>query len=161
MKALWLLLTLAVFGLDALVKSAVSSNMRLGETFALVPHVLSITYVENTGVSFSMLGDNAAAMAVITWLTPVLCAVLIVLLIRNKYGSRLFDASLALILAGAIGNAVDRMLHGSVVDMFEFAFVRFAIFNVADVALTCGCAMLAIYAVLDSRRMSGANRNAG
>ena len=112
---------------------------RLQATFTLIPGVLAFTYAENTGMAFSLLSGRS-------WLLGLLSAAVIVLgliaLRRYRLGP-LPSVAAMLMLGGAAGNMIDRLLHGYVVDMFEVLLFRFAIFNVADAALTVGCALMA------------------
>ena len=112
---------------------------RLRATFTLIPGVLAFTYAENTGMAFSLLSGRS-------WLLGLLSAAVIVLgliaLRRYRLGP-LPSVAAMLMLGGAAGNMIDRLLHGYVVDMFEVLLFRFAIFNVADAALTVGCVLMA------------------
>lgn len=112
---------------------------RLQTTFTLLPGVLAFTYAENTGMAFSLLSGRS-------WLLGLLSAAVIVLgllaLRRYRLGP-LPSVAAMLMLGGAAGNMIDRLLHGYVVDMFEVLLFRFAIFNVADAALTVGCVLMA------------------
>ena len=112
---------------------------RLQATFPLIPGVLAFTYAENTGMAFSLLSGRS-------WLLGLISAAVIVLgllaLRRYRLGP-LPSVAAMLMLGGAAGNMIDRLLHGYVVDMFEVLLFRFAIFNVADAALTVGCVLMA------------------
>ena len=112
---------------------------RLRATFTLIPRVLAFTYAENTGMAFSLLSGRS-------WLLGLISAAVIVLgllaLRRYRLGP-LPSVAAMLMLGGAAGNMIDRLLHGYVVDMFEVLLFRFAIFNVADAALTVGCVLMA------------------
>ena len=112
---------------------------RLQTTFTLLPGVLAFTYAENTGMAFSLLSGRS-------WLLGLVSAAVIVLglmaLRRYRLGP-LPSVAAMLMLGGAAGNMIDRLLHGYVVDMFEVLLFRFAIFNVADAALTVGCVLMA------------------
>ena len=112
---------------------------RLQATFPLIPGVLAFTYAENTGMAFSLLSGRS-------WLLGLISAAVIVLgllaLRRYRLGP-LPSVAAMLMLGGAAGNMIDRLLLGYVVDMFEVLLFRFAIFNVADAALTVGCALMA------------------
>jgi len=105
----------------------------------LIPGILALTYTENTGMAFSMLSGHS-------WMLGVVSAVCILVgwLVMRRYtlGTTSRIAAM-LMLGGAVGNMIDRFLRGYVVDMFEALFVDFAIFNVADAALTVGTALLA------------------
>ena len=112
---------------------------RLQATFILISGVLAFTYAENTGMAFSLLSGRS-------WLLGLISAAVIVLgllaLRRYRLGP-LPSVAAMLMLGGAAGNMIDRLLHGYVVDMFEVLLFRFAIFNVADAALTVGCVLMA------------------
>lgn len=112
---------------------------RLTGSVILIPRVLALTYAENTGMAFSMLSGHS-------WLLGVVSAVCILVgwLVMRRYtlGTASRIAAM-LMLGGAVGNMIDRFLRGYVVDMFEALFVDFAIFNVADAALTVGTILLA------------------
>ena len=112
---------------------------RLQATFPLIPGVLAFTYAENTGMAFSLLSGRS-------WLLGLISAAVIVLgllaLRRYRLGP-LPSVAAMLMLGGAAGNMIDRLFHGYVVDMFEVLLFRFAIFNVADAALTVGCVLMA------------------
>ena len=152
MKLFWLLISLLIFGADMLVKRLVVEYIQLSEAVDVIPGVFGLTYVQNTGMSFSLFNNSPSMLTVITVLALTVSVVILIVLIRNKFNSKLADAALALILAGALGNAVDRLVNGHVVDMFEFLFVRFAIFNVADIALTFGTAMLAVWMIKSGKQ---------
>ncbi len=133
-KWLWIaaLVTLA----DQAVKALC---IRLTQPVTLIPGVLRLTYAENTGMAFSLLSGQ-------TWLLGVVSAVCILagwLLLRRYRLGTLSRIAAMLMLGGAAGNMLDRFFRGYVVDMFETLFVRFAVFNVADAALTVGTLLMA------------------
>ena len=105
----------------------------------LLPGVVGLRYAENTGMAFSLLSGRP-------WLLGVLSAALIVLgalaLRRYRLGARPSVAAM-LMLGGAAGNKLDRLLRGYVVDMVETLFIQFPIFNLADACLTVGCVLMA------------------
>jgi len=106
----------------------------------LIPGVLRFTYAENTGMAFSMFSGHS-------WGLGIVSAGAILLgwrvLRRFRLGT-LSRIAAMLMLGGAVGNMIDRFLRGYVVDMFEVLFVRFAVFNVADAALTVGTGLMAL-----------------
>ena len=116
------------------------------EKIVLVPGVLAFTYAENTGMAFSMFSGQS-------WLLGMVSLAVIAagcLAVRRYRLSRWSTAAVMLMLGGAVGNMIDRFLQGYVVDMFEVLLFEFAVFNVADAALTVGCAMT-FYALLFRR----------
>ena len=132
----WYWLAAVVIAADQLVKWLSSA---LGRDVILIPGVLNFTYAENTGMAFSMLSGHS-------WLLGVFSAAAIALGWWILKGYRLGPVSriaAMLMLGGAVGNMIDRLFRGYVVDMFEALFVEFAVFNVADAALTIGAGLMA------------------
>jgi len=123
---------LVVLVLDQLSKQWLGQADRV-----LIPGVLKLTGVRNTGAAFGLFGGGPYALAVVT----ALLTLLVLLYIWRARPQGLFGLGLALILGGALGNLIDRLLLGHVIDFIELLFVRFAIFNVADIAVTGGCAL--------------------
>ena len=137
------IIILLAIGLDQLVKYLTDVYlMPLGTTVPLWEGVFHLVSTHNTGAAFGMLSNG-------TWLLIIVSSVaalaIIWLLVKyKKHMHVLMRVSLSLILAGALGNLIDRVVLGYVRDMLEFAFVNFAIFNVADTAVSIGAALLAI-----------------
>ncbi len=132
-----LVAALVVVVADQAAKRAAQS---LGSPVTLVPGVIGLRYAENTGVAFSLLSGYPA-------LTGLLSAGLIAAgwaALRRFALGPLSRAGAALMLGGAVGNLLDRLLRGYVIDMIELLFVRFPIFNLADAALTLGCVLMAL-----------------
>ncbi len=121
--------------LDQLVKWAVVSNIKLGEVKGFIPSIMSLTYLQNTGAAFSILENQQWLFTIITLLV---IGGAIWYLIKNIKGSFWLISGLTLIIAGGLGNFIDRLRQGFVVDMFQVDFINFAVFNVADTYLTFG-----------------------
>ena len=121
--------------LDQLVKWAIVSNIKLGEVKGFIPSIMSLTYLQNTGAAFSILENQQWLFTIITLLVigGAICY-----LIKNIKGSFWLISGLTLIIAGGLGNFIDRLRQGFVVDMFQVDFINFAVFNVADTYLTFG-----------------------
>jgi len=113
-----------------------------GRPRVLIRGVVALLYTENTGISFSLFGSSAAAMRVVSLLTALVMLAGILALILGKIGGAAPLCAAALILAGGLGNLIDRLSRGFVVDYIELLFVRFAIFNFADICITCGVALM-------------------
>ena len=105
----------------------------------LIPGVLALNYAENTGMAFSMFSGQAWGLGVVS----AVCIALGWWILRRYRLGPVSRIAAMLMLGGAAGNMIDRFLRGYVVDMFEALFVEFAIFNVADAALTVGAALMA------------------
>ena len=105
---------------------------------------IGLTYVENRGAAFGMLDTVWFARWFFVALAAVASAGILWALVRNIFHSAPSDWAVALILGGAVGNGIDRAVAGYVVDYIEVLFVRFAIFNLADICVVCGGVLLII-----------------
>ena len=128
--------------LDQIVKHLVSTGIPQGGSVPFLPYIMDLTYVQNTGCAFSLLEEH-------TWLLTLTSAVLSVVL-AWAVGKKLFRhplgrSALTLVLAGAVGNLIDRAVYGYVVDMFRTLFMNFAVFNVADICVVVGGIGAAVY----------------
>lgn len=121
--------------LDQLVKWTIVSNIKLGEVKGFIPSIMSLTYLQNTGAAFSILENQQWLFTIITLLV---IGGAIWYLIKNIKGSFWLISGLTLIIAGGLGNFIDRLRQEFVVDMFQVDFINFAVFNVADTYLTFG-----------------------
>ena len=131
--------------LDQIVKFLVRANIPLGQSVPFIPYLLDLTYVQNTGAAFSILNQH-------TWLLTLASAAVVLviawLVVKGKLRGRLGLWSAALILAGGVGNLIDRAAFGFVTDMFQTTFMNFAVFNVADCCITIGVPLLFLYVLL-------------
>lgn len=139
----WLLLAVVVIVLDQTSKLAISNHFVYGESLAITPF-FNLVLAHNTGAAFSFLSDAGGMQRWLFSLIAVVASVWIVWLLRKHQAEKLFALALALILGGALGNLIDRIAYGYVVDFLDFhwAGYHFAAFNVADSAITCGAALL-------------------
>ncbi len=134
--------------LDQLSKNWMIQNMKYMSK-VIIPGVLQYSYVENTGAAFGMLSKNTILLGCFS---VVMSAVFIFFLVKyRKSLSMLSRISLALIISGAIGNAIDRIMRGFVIDFIELLFVNFAIFNIADICITMGAIFLGISIIFIER----------
>ncbi len=137
------IIILLTIGLDQLVKYLTDVYlMPLGTTVPLWEGVFHLTSTHNTGAAFGMLSSGTWLLIIVSSVASL--AIIWLLIKHKKHMHALMRVSLSLILAGALGNLIDRVVLGYVRDMLEFAFVNFAIFNVADTAVSIGAALLAI-----------------
>ena len=143
----------AVFALDRLAKCLLE-----GRDGVILKGVLALTTAHNTGAAMSML----SGMPVLAGVLSLLGLAAVWFAAARLAKSRTAALCLGLIFGGAAGNLLDRVLHGYVIDLFEFLFVRFSIFNVADAAITVGCAMAAFLLLFRyDRNWKGSDRDAG
>jgi signal peptidase II len=151
--AAWLWLSLAVVALDQVTKFLVTRFLELYERVEVLP-VLDFTLLHNTGAAFSILADASGwQRSFFIVLGIVVCLVLVVWLWRLPRGERLLPISLALIVGGAVGNVIDRVVHGYVIDFIHAHWGEsyFPAFNVADSAITIGAALLLLDAFREQR----------
>ena len=134
---------LAITAADQISKYLVVQNIPLGGEVPLIPGLVHLTYVQNTGAAFSML-EGARWLFVVIFL--VLTVAVVWDMVKKVMPFTLLERWLIVcIYAGGLGNIIDRVLLGYVVDMIEVEFVRFAVFNVADCFITCGCILLVLH----------------
>lgn len=143
------LFAVLVVVLDQVTKYLTVAHIPLGTAIPAIPGLFQLTYVQNTGMAFSMLEGGRWFFLVMT-----LAALgLMVLAIKKRWISHPLGLwALAAIAGGAVGNLIDRIRLGYVIDMIEVTFMKFAVFNVADCFVVCGAILLVIYAFFLDRR---------
>ena len=144
------LIIAGILAADQLTKWLVRATMAGGETRPFLPHLMQFTYVQNRGASFGILAEHR-------WVYMLLSAAALVVMgvLLFKYVSRhpLLTTALAFLIGGGAGNMIDRLFvtdamgNKVVTDFFEFTFVDFAVFNVADIFITFGAVLLGVYIV--------------
>jgi signal peptidase II len=139
---------------DQFTKRLILGDFQLGDSRTVTPF-LNIVRAHNTGAAFSFLADAAGWQRWFFVALGLAATGFIVWMLRRHGGQRLFSAALALILGGALGNVIDRLLHGYVVDFVQVHYKSlyyFPAFNVADSAITVGAALLIVDEWRRSRR---------
>lgn len=149
MLIVYFIISAFLIGLDQWTKYLTVTHLSLGEEQVVMPGIFSFTYVQNTGAAWSILEGQMWFFYGITFISVTL---VIYLLIKHVRGNRWFVYGLVLILAGALGNFIDRVRLGYVVDMFMTTFVRFPIFNVADALMVIGVICIFIYMILEEKK---------
>ncbi|OHC87037.1 MAG: signal peptidase II [Sideroxydans sp. RIFOXYB12_FULL_59_6] len=139
----WLLLAVIVIVLDQLSKLAITSHFVYGESLPVTPF-FNLVLAHNTGAAFSFLSEAGGMQRWLFSIIAIVASVWIVWLLRKHQSEKVFSLALAFILGGALGNLIDRIAYGYVIDFLDFyaAGYHFAAFNVADSAITCGAALL-------------------
>jgi signal peptidase II len=135
-----------VIGLDQLTKWLAVVNLQGEPSFPLWRDVLHFTYAENTGMAFGMLKDHRWVFMVFSTIAIVALAVY---LFRFRPENRWMQISMAFIIGGGIGNMIDRIFLGYVVDFIDFTLINFAVFNVADSFVCVGAGMMILYLIID------------
>lgn len=143
-------------GLDQAVKLWARTVLQPAGTMPFIPYILQLRFVLNTGAAFSMLEGRQLFL---TLFTGAVLAALGGWLVLNPPQKKLEYAGWVLILAGGVGNLIDRAANGEVVDLFDTLFMNFAVFNVADICITVGFCLLILFyllAELAGRKEKGA-----
>lgn len=122
---------------------------RPGQTIPLIRDILHLTYVENEGAAFGMLSDRRWVFMV---LSVIGIGALVVWLFLSKPKSAWMRCAVSFVIAGGIGNMIDRVRLGYVIDFIDCRFINFYVFNVADSFVCIGCAMFVLAVVLDEIR---------
>jgi signal peptidase II len=153
---LWLALAVLVILLDQLTKLLIVGQYPLGWSQS-VTHFFNLVRVHNTGAAFSFLASASGWQRWFFTGLGAVAAVLIVWMLRSHPGQKLFGFALSLILGGAIGNVIDRLMYGHVVDFLDvhWAGWHFPAFNLADSAITLGAGCLLLDEFLRVRRAKG------
>ena len=150
LKAIYYVIYSAVIlggiGLDQLSKFLAVKLLAPIESVPLWEGILHLTYVENKGAAFGMLADHRWVFMSISSVAIIAIALY---LYSGKNASKLFTSALMLIVSGGIGNMIDRIALGYVVDFIDFALIDFAVFNVADSLVCIGAGLLVLSLVLD------------
>ncbi|MBP6600044.1 MAG: lipoprotein signal peptidase [Giesbergeria sp.] len=149
----WLGWALAILVADQITKFLIVGSYRLGD-FTTITSFFNIVRAHNTGAAFSFLAQAGGWQRWLFTGFGVLAALFIVWQLRAHPGQKLFSFALASILGGAVGNVIDRVLYGYVVDFLDFhaAGWHFPAFNVADAGISVGAALLIVDELLRVRR---------
>lgn len=135
----------AVILFDQLSKILCVEYLMDAGSVSVIPKIVNFTYVENRGAAFGMLADHRWVFMVLSVAAIVL---IVVYLAKAKPQSVLQRVSIALIAGGGIGNMIDRVLRGYVVDFIDVQFVKFYVFNIADSAVCVGCGLLILWGII-------------
>lgn len=154
----YILYTAIIFGgiiLDQLTKWLSVKFLTLVDTVPLIKGVLHLTYVENTGAAFGMLKDHRWVFILISTVTIV--AFLFYLYLGHA-DTRLYGIAFSMIISGGIGNMIDRIALGYVVDFIDFRLINFAVFNGADSFVCVGAGIMILALILELRRETASEK---
>jgi signal peptidase II len=156
MRLIFFSIILAVVCADQATKVWIENHFALFESRVVIPELFSLTYLTNNGAAFSMLAGQPALWRQIFFIGAACAALVFIWIAQRTFGrtSSLFTVSLALIAGGAIGNLIDRIRLGHVVDFLDFYLGQshFPAFNVADSAITVGVTIFIIQNLLLDRQ---------
>lgn len=140
--AVFTLLALALLALDQWVKHWITVNLPLGQGMDFLPGLVELRTVHNYGAAWSSFSGMRWLLVAVT--SCIVLAVLLAL-VRKTVRHPAGVAACFLIVSGGLGNIIDRVRLGYVVDMFNFLFMEYPVFNVADICVVCGCVLGAVY----------------
>ncbi|CAJ1176445.1 signal peptidase II [Companilactobacillus nantensis] len=140
----WLLFAVLVAG-DQSLKYFVTNNIAPMTVHDFIPGVLSLTHITNTGAAWSMLEGKMLFFYLVTIIAVI---VLVYLFVKADKKDYLYRFSLIFLLAGTVGNAIDRFTRHFVVDMFNLDFINFPIFNLADTYITVGVILIVVSLII-------------
>ncbi len=147
-KHLWCaVMMLLIIAFDQVTKILATEYLKGKEPVSFIKGVVRFNYAENTGMAFSLF---SGARWVFVALTLVACAAALWYIFSNRCNPLWLYWSIAVVASGGIGNLIDRAFYGYVVDFIEPVFIDFAIFNIADCAVTLGAVSLIAYLVFDA-----------
>ena len=132
----------AILALDQWVKYWITVNLPLGESMPLLPGFVQLRTVHNFGAAWS---SFSGMRWLLVGVTSVIVLAVAYVLVRRIVRHPLGVAACFLILSGGLGNIIDRVRLGYVVDMFDFQFMNYPVFNVADIAVVCGAVLAVVY----------------
>ena len=144
--AAFCVIVVAWVAIDQLTKSMFAGQQPGGILAGPFAGLIDIRLVHNTGGAWGIFSGNTVALGVFSVVVCVAIAVFFFVTVRQATGVQV--VSFALIVAGGIGNAIDRFTQGFVTDFIEFSFIDFPVFNVADIGVTCGCILTMIALVV-------------
>ena len=149
----WLAWAVVILIADQITKTLILNNYQLGDS-TFITSFFNIVRAHNTGAAFSFLSDAGGWQRWLFTGIGVAATIFIVWQLRAHPGQKLFSFALSSILGGAVGNVVDRLMHGYVVDFLQFHYAGwyFPSFNLADSAITVGAACLILDELLRVRR---------
>lgn len=149
----WLVLSIVLLTLDQITKWVVSTEMSLYQTIDILP-VFNFTYVHNYGAAFSFLSEAGGWQKYFFSIIAITISVLLIYWLKKLPATnKLLCSAYALVLAGAIGNLIDRLVHGYVIDFLHVYYQQydFPVFNIADVAISIGAALLLLDAFFEQK----------
>lgn len=144
-----ILFTAALVVLDQITKMLATAYLAPVGVLPFIPGVMQLQYVLNDGAAFSFLSGVEGGRYILIAITSVALLALVIYLFVKKPQSRLEYFAWLLVLAGGLGNLIDRILNGVVVDFFALTFMNFAVFNVADCFVCIGVGMLLLFFILE------------
>ncbi len=163
-SAVFIIACAALIFLDQWSKSFMQQKLTQDGPMTVIPKILGFYYVENTGAAFNLLDKQRVLFLIIAGVAVIVC-LYVFLKTLNKTGQEkktsilIFHIFLCLIISGAIGNGIDRLVNGYVVDFIRVLFINFPVFNVADCYVVVGCIFFLIFGLLRKETIDDIERS--
>ena len=141
------LVIILLIGIDQLIKNWALNVLRYKGAISVIENVFNLTYVENRGAAFGLFQNNQIIFIVVALIASI---VGLYALHSKKINSKICNTSIILIIAGALGNLIDRIRLDFVVDYFDFVFIWNYVFNLADCFIVVGTILLCLYVLIKS-----------
>ena len=138
-------LLVIILGISIVLIDQVLKGLLVEQNFEIIPNILNITYTKNTGMAFGIGKSNLYIIIIVNII--IIGAVIKILIDRGKHLDLKILISLLLILSGGIGNLIDRLFRGYVIDYIDINILDFPNFNIADISIALGIALLIIYII--------------
>ena len=148
---IYLILIIALIVIDQVTKLLTINYLLPVNSVEIFKNILSFTYVENRGAAFGIMQNSRIFFLIFT---VILIGAIIIYTIKTKPHNRLYLISTSLIIAGGMGNFIDRLFRGYVVDMIEVTFIEYPVFNFADICVVIGAILFCIYMFFDKSEKS-------
>jgi signal peptidase II len=142
-----LIIVFSILSLDQISKYIITRNLQLNQSIPVISGIFNLTLVHNRGAAFGLLKNQLPVFIV----TAIVAVVLMLFTLKNKKHKAIYAFALSLILAGALGNLIDRLFFGYVIDFLDFRI--WPVFNIADSAITFGAIILG-YSILTDKNAS-------
>lgn len=149
---IWAAAAAVIIAADRIIKHIVMTNYSEGSRIGELPGFFDFIYVRNTGAAFSLFSDMTLILGIVSILFCICAAVYWFV---KKPDRAMKQAAVALLFAGALGNAVDRIFYGYVVDFISIKWFDFPVFNIADAAIVAGAVTAVVYVVFFDREKKG------
>ncbi len=149
LQVITILSIVLLIAIDQIFKLLAIEYLEPLSSFPVLDGIIQLRYAENTGAAF---GSFSGYTTILSVFTSIILVVALYFLLSKKIPKGFYYVCTTLIIAGGIGNLIDRIFRGYVVDYIEPLFVNFAIFNFADILVTCGAIVLVIWTLYDIYR---------
>ncbi len=148
---IYIIIAIAVFVLDFVTKLIAVNNLMPLKSVSIINNLLDFTYVENRGIAFGLFGGGRLIFIIVS---VIIIALILWILFSTQKEKRTLPLKLgsALVISGAVGNLVERVFKGYVVDFIDVNIFNFPVFNIADIAVCVGAAFLVFYFVFQDKK---------